>query len=253
MNAVLYAVFSYATAYIPSPWGVGQFRPAVVIPSFFATIFGPLCGGVGAAIGTLIVDSVKHGQLYAGSLLAAVPGNFVGFYLFGYIVQKFSWRRFIIASEITLTVANAFVAFLYVFFFKVLYLNLPTYGGESLSAQVAFSLGLTLWWFVTMLPFVLLFTPLLIRAASWAFPTVVPKEVREGSLQKELSTKSFSLAMIVPGFIMIVLGLATNLIPLGVYSGSIQLMLYVSGATLAILGSLVYIKKETHQLAKKVS
>ena len=88
MNAVLYAVFSLVTAYIPSPWGGGQFRPAVVIPAFFATIFGPWVGGIGAAIGTLIADSIKHGQLYAGSYLAAVPGNFVGFYLFGYIKQR---------------------------------------------------------------------------------------------------------------------------------------------------------------------
>jgi hypothetical protein len=42
--AALYAVGAYATAYIPSPWGFGQFRPAVVIPAFFAVVFGPLGG-----------------------------------------------------------------------------------------------------------------------------------------------------------------------------------------------------------------
>ena len=80
MCAALYAVGSFVTAYIPSPWGFGQFRPAVVIPAFFAVLFGPMPAGIGAAIGTLIADSVKHGYLYHGSFLAAVPGNFIGFY-----------------------------------------------------------------------------------------------------------------------------------------------------------------------------
>jgi Na+/proline symporter len=71
--AALYAIGAYATAYIQSPWGMGQFRPAVVIPAFFATIFGPWTGGVGAAIGTLICDSAKRSALHVGSLIAAVP------------------------------------------------------------------------------------------------------------------------------------------------------------------------------------
>jgi hypothetical protein len=83
MCAALYGVGSLATAYIPSPWGFGQFRPAVIVPAFFAVIYGPIPAGIGAALGTLIADSVKHGYLYPGSLIAAVPGNFLGFYLFG--------------------------------------------------------------------------------------------------------------------------------------------------------------------------
>jgi uncharacterized membrane protein len=103
MCAALYAISSFATAYIPSPWGFGQFRPGVVIPAFFAAIFGPMPAGIGAALGTLIADSVKHGYLYPGSYLAAVPGNFIGFYLFGYILRKkFNWGRFILASNVTL-------------------------------------------------------------------------------------------------------------------------------------------------------
>jgi len=86
--AVLYAMGSYLTAYTASPWGSGQFRPAVVLPAIFATLFGPIVGGLGAALGTLIADSVKYGQIYVRSLVAAVPGNFVGFYLFGRLMQK---------------------------------------------------------------------------------------------------------------------------------------------------------------------
>ena len=250
MCAVLYAVGAYSTAYIPSPWGVGQFRWAVVIPAFFATIFGPMPAGIGAAVGTLIADSVKHGYLYPGSYLAAVPGNFIGFYLFGYIVKKkFTWGRFILASNVTLTVANLIVAFLYVFFFKVLYLSQQKYVKMSSDAQIFLSIGLTIWWFVTMLPFVLLVTPMLIRAVAAAVPSVVPEEVRIHSLKQELPKKTFSLAMLIPGLIMILMGLATTYTTLGNYINSffgeaifslIQLMFYASGLILAVLGTIVY-------------
>ena len=120
--AALYAVGSYATAYIPSPFGFGQFRPAVIVPALFGALFGPFPAAIGAALGTLIADSTKHGYLYPGSFLASVPGNFVGFFIFGYILKKkFTWTRFISASVITLAVANAMVAFLYMFIFKALY------------------------------------------------------------------------------------------------------------------------------------
>lgn len=251
--AALYAVGSYATAYIPSPWGFGQFRPAVVIPAFFATIFGPMPAGMGAAIGTLIADSIKHGYLYPGSYLAAVPGNFIGFYLFGYIVKKkFTWGRFILASNVTLTLANLIVAFLYVFLFKVLYLSQASYATMPPDALIFLSIGLMIWWFVTMLPFVLLVTPPLIRAVATAVPSVVPEGVRTHSLTEELPRNTLSLSMLVPGLIMLLVGLATTFTILGEYVSTffdeptptlIQLMFYASGSTLVILGGLFYTGK----------
>ncbi|MEM3047340.1 MAG: hypothetical protein QW057_09720, partial [Candidatus Bathyarchaeia archaeon] len=247
MCAVLYAIGAYLTAYIPSPWGFGQFRPAVFVPSFFAAIFGPMPAATGAAIGTLIADSYKHGYLYPGSLLAAVPGNFIGFYLFGYLLRKrFSWGRFVFATNLTLTLANAIVAFLYVFLFKVLYLSDPKYVQMSSEVLVYISTGLTIWWFVTMLPFVLLITPLLIRAVAAAFPSVVPEEVRASSLREELPKATFSLALIVPGSIMIVLGLATTYTLLASYTPlGAQIMFYASGIILAVLGVLVHTGQRT--------
>jgi len=251
--AALYAVGSYATAYIPSPWGFGQFRPAVVIPAFFATIFGPMPAGIGAAIGTLIADSIKHGYLYPGSYLAAVPGNFIGFYLFGYIVKKkFTWGRFILASNVTLTLANLIVAFLYVFLFKVLYLGQASYATMPTDALIFLSIGLTIWWFVTMLPFVLLVTPPLVRAVATAVPSVVPEGVRTHSLKEELPRNTLSLSMLVPGLIMLLVGLATTFTILGEYISTffadptptlIQLMFYASGSILSILGVLFYTGK----------
>ncbi len=246
--AGLYAVGSYLTAYIPSPWGVGQFRPAVIIPAFFAVIFGPMTGGVGAAIGTFIADSAKYGYPYPGSFLAAVWGNLIGFYLFGWIVKKFSWRRFVAASNVTLTLANALVAFLYVFLFRILYLNNPTYKG-TLEVQIFFSIGLTIWWFVTMLPFVLLVTPLLIRAVARAMPSIVPKDVRLHSLNEDLPRNTFALAFLIPGIIMVLTGLASSYSILGDYLTSslgeptttgIRLMFYVSGGILTGLGVLIF-------------
>jgi len=253
--ASLYAVGSYATAYIPSPWGFGQFRPAVVIPALFATIFGPMPAAIGAAMGTLIADSVKHGYLYPGSYLAAVPGNFIGFYLFGYIVKKFNWRRFILASNVTLTVANLIVAFLYVFLFKVLYLSQSKYTEMGSSGLVSLSIGLTLWWFVTMLPFVLLVTPPLIRAVAVAVPSIVPEDVKTHSLREELPKTTLSLAMLVPGLIILLIGLATTYTVVGSYFSNtfgdstsilIELMFYISGIVLTCLGILVYAGKRLY-------
>lgn len=253
--ASLYAVGAYATAYIPSPWGFGQFRPAVVIPAFFATIFGPMPAAIGAAMGTLIADSVKHGYLYPGSYLAAVPGNFIGFYLFGYIVKKFNWRRFVLASNVTLTVANLIVAFLYVFLFKVLYLSQQKYMDMGPNGLISLSIGLTLWWFVTMLPFVLLVTPALIRAVAVAVPSIVPEGVRTHSLMDELPKTTLSLAMLVPGLIMLLIGLATTYTGVGSYFSSafgnatsilIELMFYISGIVLTCLGIVVYAGKRLY-------
>jgi len=251
--AALYAVCSFATAYIQSPWGMGQFRPAVIVPAFFAIVFGPWVGGIGAAVGTLICDSIKHGTLYMGSLIAAVPGNFVGFYLLGYVAKKrFTWSRFILASNITLIVGNFIVAFLYIFAYKLLYaqaLKMPV------EALVALSIGLTLFWFITMLPFMLIITPLLIKAAAVAFPTIVSEDIRVCSLKKEIPKRAFSLSLIVPGIVMLLLGVATTSSPLGYYLTSefakiftskimelLQLLFYGSGVTLLIMGFAVLSK-----------
>ena len=246
MCAALYAIGAYLTAYIPSPWGFGQFRPAVIIPAFFATVFGPMPAAVGAAIGTLIADSVKHGYLYPGSYLAAVWGNLLGFYLFGYIVRKrFTWGRFVLASNVTLTIANIIVAFLYVFAFKWLYAGvLPDFTVEAL---VFLSIGLTIWFFVTELPFVLLVTPLLIQAAVAVAPSIVTEDLRDYSLRGELPKTTFSLAMLIPGVLMIIMGLAATYTGMGSLMSlkgatltAIQTLFYGSGVILSVLGIMTY-------------
>jgi energy-coupling factor transport system substrate-specific component len=79
INAALYAIGSYATAYIPTPWIV-QLRPAVVVPAVFAVLFGPLVGGLGAAIGTFIASIFTYGTAVL-TVFSGTPANFVCFYL----------------------------------------------------------------------------------------------------------------------------------------------------------------------------
>ena len=241
MCAALYAVGCYLTAYITSPWGFGQFRPAVVIPAVFSIVFGPWPAAVGAAIGTLIADSVKHGTLYIPSLTAAVPGNFVGFFMLGKLLEgRFSWRKFITVSSVMLVVANAMVAFLYILTKCAMgVLVLPPEG------IVAISIGLTIWWYATMLPFMLFATPPLVKAVSAAAPGLVPEDVREASLTGE-DKLLFTLALVIPGAIFTSVGLLLALTPLGtwIFVGSLaalalrptRALLIASGGGLLLLG-----------------
>ncbi len=207
--AVLYAMGSYLTAYISSPWGSGQFRPAVVIPAIFATLFGPFVGGIGAALGTLVADSIKHGELYVRSLVSAVPGNFIGFYLFGWLMKRrFSWENFVKASQVTLLISNVIVAFLYVYYRVFVDVSYPV---AFANAWTYVSLGLVAWWYVTMLPFVLLLGPPLIRAVASAFPGLVSEQIGSSNVKSEVLRRSFSVAMIMPGLIMLLIGIATML------------------------------------------
>jgi uncharacterized membrane protein len=248
--ASLYALGSYATSYIESPWGTGQFRPAIVIPAVFAILFGPIPGAVGAAIGTLLADSFKHGQFYLKSLVAAVPGNLLGFYILGkYLHDKFTWSRYVIASIITLLFANFVVAILAVPVWTAILLP-DVFSGFSPVSWLFISLGLTLWWFSTMLPFQLLMTPLLLRSACRAFPSIMSRSVVNATLMAEIPRLTFALALIFPGISFILIGLAASLTPLGGLMSPafgagiaqeltltlVRLMFYLMGGLLTALG-----------------
>jgi len=257
INAALYAVGSFATAYIPSPWGIGQFRPAVVVPAFFSVIFGPWAGGVGAALGTLIADSVKHGGLYFGSLIASVPGNFIGFFLFGYVLRKkFNWARFITVTNVSLLVSNLVVAFLYVFAYKLLYTQAAAYSALTGDALMVLSAGLTIFWFVTMLPFVLLLVPPMIAVTAYAFPSIVSDDLRSSNL-KQLPKRLLGASMLIPGIGMLIVGLTVTYASFGTYLSTnfaanfpvtvmtlLQILLYAGGAVLSTLGAFFALKKD---------
>jgi len=245
---------SYLTAYTSSPWGAGQFRPAVVVPAVFAALFGPVVGGVGAAVGTLIVDSIKHGFPYPPGLVASVPGNLVGFLFFGWLMKKeFSWGNFIRSSQITLLVSNAMTAFLYVYYRTFIEGFFPPAFKES---WIYISLGFLAWWYVTMLPFMLLLGPPFIRAIASAFPGLVSKEISLSTIKSEASRSSFSLAMILPGIVMLAVGIMMTLadpsriIELKLAQSPLilagmQVMFVGSGLALLVLGSVTYLTGKT--------
>lgn len=198
MNAALYAVGAYATAYIESPWGMGQFRPAIVIPLAFATLFDPVIGALGGSLGTLIADSVKHGQIYVPSLVAAVPGTLVAVLMYGWLTRKFSWPRFVLGCVLSLFVGNLVTATSYVWFVM----------GQPYPGLI---IGLTAWWYVTMLPFAVLITPILTKAVSSSLRGNVREDIQKTSLA-ELKRPTV-IALAVSGAVILVAGLVLLTVP----------------------------------------
>jgi len=100
LNAALYVGFGYLTylGIFTPVIGVVKFWPAVVVPAVFANLFGPMVGGVGAAIGIFISDMLTGGNALL-SLLVGVPSNFIGFYLVGYIGRKDIKTSFVLTGS----------------------------------------------------------------------------------------------------------------------------------------------------------
>ncbi|MBS7606623.1 hypothetical protein KEJ14_02125 [Candidatus Bathyarchaeota archaeon] len=100
-GAVGYMIYSLAPITTPGV-GVVRFWPSVVIPAVFAVLFGPLVGGLGAAIGIFLSDMAIHGDPLL-SLSAGVTSNFIGFYLVGYISRRsLDWAKTLAITSIVL-------------------------------------------------------------------------------------------------------------------------------------------------------
>jgi hypothetical protein len=165
VSAALYALAIVPTSFIPTPWGVGNIRPGVLIPAFFAVVYGPLIGGVGAAIGCFVGDFALS---FFGltnpllSLLAGVPGNFIGFYLLGWFAKKYrSWGSYVVTSFLSLLIGNAVCAIGVVGFYSTV---IPVWSSWALEVKLGTIFGLTFFWVATMIPFVIPLMPALIRA-----------------------------------------------------------------------------------------
>ena len=87
--AALYAGFGFLAwlGLVCPVVGVVRFWPVVIIPGVFGALFGPLVGGLGAAVGIFISDMAIHGNALL-SFLAGVPANFLCFYIVGYLSQR---------------------------------------------------------------------------------------------------------------------------------------------------------------------
>jgi len=97
--AALYAVVGRLTDLGVTVGGVA-FWPAAIIPAVFAVLFGPLTGGIGAAIGIFIRDMLFHGDPWL-SLSAGVTSNFIGFFLLGQISRtNLGWKKLAASAAI---------------------------------------------------------------------------------------------------------------------------------------------------------
>lgn len=157
-NAALYCITSLMTAYIPTGFVI-QFRPAVVIPAVFAAAFGPLIGGLGAAIGTFIASMIRYGTPVL-TLFSGTPGNFAGFYVLGWIFKnwKGDWRTgYVVANVIGLVVGFSIIA-------AGLYLSASLFGMDFLVkwTNLEFVITAVIFGILSELPFsVLLGIPIL--------------------------------------------------------------------------------------------
>lgn len=119
----LYAVIGYLIFLllpITTPGvGIVRFWPNVVIPAAFAVLFGPLVGGLGAAIGIFISDVLIHGDPLL-SLSAGITSNFIGFYLLGYISRKnIDWTKMLVFSSIVFSIGIASLEYVLLTYFTL--------------------------------------------------------------------------------------------------------------------------------------
>jgi len=137
INASLYAVGSYLTAYIPTPWLV-QLRPAVVIPAVFAVLFGALAGGLGAAIGTFIASVVTYGTVVL-TIFSGTPGNFACFYLLGRFSKPYNRRNFAAGTLVGFLVGSIIIGFGLWFLLAYLSFLIPagTYAHKVVQGSIA--------------------------------------------------------------------------------------------------------------------
>jgi uncharacterized membrane protein len=104
VGAALYAAIGYLSFAIFPVFapvvGIVRFWPVVFIPAIVAVLFGPLTGGISAAIGIFISDVLIHGDAPL-SLTVGVPSNFIAFYVLGLMARRnLSWKKAVIGLGI---------------------------------------------------------------------------------------------------------------------------------------------------------
>jgi hypothetical protein len=154
-TAGLYAVGKWMTAFVPTPWGVGQLLIGIFLPAFMAVVADTVPVAIGAGIGTFVGDIFVRTNPSL-SLVAGVPANFFAFLLFGYFVKKYpTWPAFVASTVAFVTLGNLIAATsVYLFAGQLLGVTLP-------SSAI---LGLTVFWNTTTIPAILIAVPILVRS-----------------------------------------------------------------------------------------
>ncbi len=252
ISAALYAVAIAITSPIPTPWGVGHFRPGVVVPAFFSIVFGSIVGGVGAALGCFLGDfALSFFGLTTPllSLVAGVPGNFAGFYVLGWLVSKRrSLASFILSNFIALIVGNLIAALgvLAYFWFIV-----PNWALWPMDLKFGIVVGLTLFWLTTMIIFVVPLVPILVRCIEPRLIRIGVRGVSNLNWGSPISLVKSSIIVsliLIATYILVVFIPGGNLLFAGVVPSELLLLasavVFVSGAFFAMLA---------HRLGKVMS
>jgi hypothetical protein len=160
ISAALFAVTKGLTAYIRTPWGVGQLFIAAFVPVFFAVTADTLPAAIGAGAGSFLGDVLFLVPLGATTpffaLAVGAPANFIAVFLLSSFVKRYhSWSAFVAATICFLTLGNIIAATLLVYFVP------------ALAAQAI--LGFTVYWDMTSIPAILIGVPILVRAT---LPTI---------------------------------------------------------------------------------
>jgi hypothetical protein len=154
ISAALFAVAKGITAYIHTPWGVGQLFIASFVPAFFAVTADSVPAALGAGFGSFLGDILFLVPLGATTpfyaLTVGAPANFIATLLLSVFVKRYrSWPAFVAATVCFLTLGNMIAGALLVYL-------------VPLSAQLI--LGFTVYWDMTSIPAILIGVPILIRA-----------------------------------------------------------------------------------------
>jgi hypothetical protein len=155
VTALLYAVGKWLTAYINTPWGVGELLIGVFFPAYMAVVSETVPVAIGAGLGTFVGDFLVSTSP-ALSLIAGVPANFLAFLFFGWFVKKYkSWSSFVAATVAFVTFGNLYAA-----------VNVYLFAHQLIGATIPSSaiLGLTVFWNTTSIPAVIIAVPILVRA-----------------------------------------------------------------------------------------
>lgn len=251
INAALYTVAIAATSPIPTPWGVGNFRPGVVIPAFFSVVFGPFVGGIGAAIGCFLGDfALSFFGLTTPllSLVAGVPGNFVGFYVLGWLYTKRkSLSSFVLGNFAALFVGNLVAALGVLTYF--LYI-VPTWAAWPIDVQIAVVIGLTLFWVTTMVVFV---TPLVPVLVIYVEPTLSRMGIKGVSNLKPSSKADIMKSTGLVTLILVAVYVLVTFMPNGsqLFAGTVPPELLLLSAGVILATGLIYVVL-SEKLMKKV-
>jgi hypothetical protein len=240
INAALYAVAKAVTSFIPTPWGVGQFAPGVVIPAFFSVVFGPFIGGIGAAIGCFLGDfALSFFGLTTPllSLVAGVPGNLVGFYVLGWLFSKRrSFSSFILSNFIALLIGNLVAALGVLAYFVLI---VPNWALWPINLQIAVVVGLTFFWVCTMVVFVTPLVPVMVTYIEPILSNIGVKGVSNLSPSSKASMmKSASLVSL----ILIVIYVLVSFMPGGnqLFAGTVPPELLLLSAGVIFITGLLF-------------